>query len=293
MKTIIIILCTLLISININVYSQVAINTYGSSPDPSAMLDVQSTTKGVLLPRLTNAERDAIAAPVAGLVIYNTDVLGFQIYDGEWNLLTSSWNCGEPIFDEQNNKYYSTIQIGTQCWMVENLASTKYNDGTDIPLVEDNSAWEALSTPAYCWYINDISHGYTYGGLYNWFAVNTGKLCPTGWHVATDAEWTTLTTYAGGDSIAGGKLRVSGGHWGMQASNNTTNEYKFSAFPGGSRPNGSFYYIGTHGMWWSSTQSQNYADEAWYRVMFHVGRLDVFRTDKNKIEGFSVRCLRD
>ncbi len=192
--------------------AQVAINTDGSSPDASAILDMQSTTKGVLLPRLTDAERDAISSPVAGLVIFNIDVQKLQIYNGSvWKSMSVlSWICSMPFFDVINNKYYNTTQIGSQCWMAENIASTKYNDGTDIPLVIDNTVWETLSTPAYCWNFDLISYGYTCGGLYNWYAVNTGKLCPTGWHVPTDTEWTILTTYAGGDTVAGAKLKLTG-----------------------------------------------------------------------------------
>ena len=87
---------------------------------------------------------------------------------------------------------YKTVQIGTQTWMAENLRTTKYNDGEAIPYVTDNSVWVKLETPAYCYYNNDISNKKMFGALYNWYTVNTGRLCPSGWHVPTDAEWTTL-----------------------------------------------------------------------------------------------------
>ena len=120
---------------------------------------------------------------------------------------------------------YKTVTIGTQVWMVENLKTTKYNDGTAIPNITDNTSWAALTTGAYCDNINTPSISTTYGRLYNWYAVdnnagtkvasNGGKnVCPTGWHVPSDAEWTTLTTYLGGESVAGGKLKETGTtHW--------------------------------------------------------------------------------
>ena len=102
-------------------------------------------------------------------------------------------NTVNTVTDKDDNVYH-TVTIGTQTWMAENLKTTKYNDGTAIPLVTDSTAWTSLLTPAYCWYNYDATtYKNTYGALYNWYAVNTGKLAPIGWHVATDAEWTTLT----------------------------------------------------------------------------------------------------
>jgi uncharacterized protein (TIGR02145 family) len=151
---------------------------------------------------------------------------------------------------------YHTVTIGSQVWLVENLKVTQYNDGTPIPLVTVGTDWGNLTTPAYCWYNNSYAtYGSVYGALYNWYAVNTGKLCPPGWHVPTSAEWTVLTNYLGGESEAGGKLKETGTtHW---ASPNTgaTNETGFTALPGGSRYNtGSFQLnITFNGLWWSST----------------------------------------
>src|SRR5450759_4787246 len=105
---------------------------------------------------------------------------------------------------------YKTVTIGKQVWMVENLKTTKYNDGITIPLVIDNTAWTDLITPKYSWFNNDIANKEVYGALYNWYTVNTNKLCPKGWHIPTDEEWTTLTTYLGGEGVAGGKLKETG-----------------------------------------------------------------------------------
>ena len=195
------------------------------------------------------------------------------------------------VKDVDGNVYH-TVTIGTQVWMVENLKTTKYNDGTTIPLVTDSTAWPNLTTPGYCWYNNDeAAYKTTYGALYNWYTVNTGKLCPSGWHVPTDAEWTTLTTYLGGESVAGGKLKETGTtHW-QSPNEGATNERGFNALPAGSRDySGTFGYVGTNGYWWSS--SEYTASNAWYRSLYYYN-ISVLRFYTNKHYGFSVRCLRD
>lgn len=194
---------------------------------------------------------------------------------------------------DQDGNVYKTVTIGTQTWMAENLRTTKYNDGTAIPNVTGDGEWENLSTGAYCNYNNTTNTDTvaTYGRLYNWYAVNTGKLAPKGWHVPTDAEWTELTDYLGGTSDAGGKLKETGTtHW-NSPNTGATNETGFTALPGGYRgDNGTFYYVGGGGNWWSATESGT--DGAWYRgVGYDVS--NVGRGSDNKELGFSVRCLRD
>jgi len=200
--------------------------------------------------------------------------------------------AGGTVTDSDGNAY-NTVKIGDQVWMAENLKTTKYNDGmTAIPLVTDNTAWSNLTTGAYCWYNNDeATYGDTYGALYNWYTVNTGNLCPTGWHVPSDADWTTLTTYLGGVSVAGGKLKETGTtHW-TTPNTGATNEVGFTAFPGGYRfIDVSFLGIGDIGSWWSSTE---YAPpHAWFRYLGYDDA-DVGGNYTNKKSGFSVRCLRD
>ena len=187
---------------------------------------------------------------------------------------------------------YSIIVIGNQIWMAENLKTTKFNDGTDIPLVTDNTEWENLTTPGYCWYNNDeASYKNTYGAIYNWHTGNTGKLCPSGWHIPTDEEWTTLTDYLGGENVAGGKLKEDGTtHW---AAPNTgaTNESGFTALPGGYRVDYDYFYgIGTFGYWWTSTEISD--SNAWCRTL-HYLYSDVYRVDNSMKNGSSVRCIRD
>jgi len=195
------------------------------------------------------------------------------------------------ITDIDGNVYHS-ITIGTQVWMVENLKTTHFNDGTEIPLVTDNTAWGNCTTSGYCWYKNDqASYGNIYGALYNWYTVNTGNLCPTGWHVPTDAEWTTLTIYLGGETIAGGKLKETGTiHW-SSPNTGATNETGFTALPGGFRDyDGGFKGIGDLGVWWSATDY--YSVCAWGRCM-GFSNSAVTRLNNDLKLGFFVRCVRD
>jgi len=144
-----------------------------------------------------------------------------------------SFTTGLTVTDIDGN-LYNTVVIGTQTWMVENLKVTKFNDGTDIPNVTDETTWNNLNTPAFCWYENDVTYKNPYGALYNWYSVNNSKLCPTGWHVATKAEWDALISYLGGVYQAYVKLKEAGSsHW--LGTNTGTNSYGFTALPGGYR----------------------------------------------------------
>jgi len=213
--------------------------------------------------------------------------------------LLSFWGCGKnpaalqagigTVTDIDGNVYH-TVTIGTQVWMAENLKTTRYNDGTAIPFVTDSIAWSHLTTPGYCWYNDSAIYGNTYGALYNWFAVNTGKLAPTGWHVPSDSEWTVLINYLGGDSVAGGKLKEAETAYWASPNTGATDETGFTALPGGWRYIGTFGTIGDLGNWWSATAYD--AANSWYRYMnysnAHVSRF--YYLSQN---GFSVRCVRD
>ena len=198
---------------------------------------------------------------------------------------------------------YQTIQIGDQCWMAENLKVTHYRNGDPIPNVISNSEWTNLTTGAYSDYNNDINKVYTYGRLYNWYAVcdwyvwyDDRSIAPEGWHVPSDEEWQTLIDYLGGSSVAGNKMKTMGtveGGTGLWYSPNTgaTNESGFSALPGGYRSgSGSFYAIGGGAYFWSSTRSSH--GSAWSRRLYY-NRSDIGRVYKRKKHGFSVRCVRD
>ena len=200
-------------------------------------------------------------------------------------------SLGTSIKDIDGN-YYKIITIGTQVWMAENLKTTKYNDGTSIPLVTDVTEWSGLSGPGYCWYNNDDkTYKDTYGALYNWYTVNTDNLCPSGWHVSTDEEWTVLIDYLGGKNEVGGKLKETGTtHW-DSPNTGATNETGFTGLPGGFRlSSGDFNNIGDSGFWWSATEIGN--TTAWRRKLSRSST-SVYRDGSNKEFGFSVRCLRD
>ncbi len=185
---------------------------------------------------------------------------------------------------------YKTIKIGNQVWMAENLKTTHYRDGSDIPNVTDNNEWSKLTTAAYCNYDNSTSKGNTYGCLYNWYAVNDYRgLAPDGWHIPSDAEWTTLSNFLGGSEIAGGKLK-STKSW-DSPNTGASNSSGFTALPGGFRDyDGAFGNIGLGGYWWSSTEYGT--SSAWGRSLV-CNNSGEGRGGNSKNNGFSVRCLRD
>ena len=196
---------------------QVGVNTDGSSPNNAAILDVKSTTKGFLPPRMTTTEMNAIQSPPAGLMVYNTTLNTICWFNGStWSVLASGdgRSCGSVTY---NGKTYNAVFIGLQCWMDENLNTGTMIDGTADQT--NNSIVEK-----YC-YSNLGSNCDIYGGMYQWAeavqylngATNTASwnpvptgpvqgICPAGWHVPSDDEWTTLTTYLGGTITAGGKM---------------------------------------------------------------------------------------
>ena len=191
--------------------------------------------------------------------------------------------------------------ISTQVWATKNLDVATYRDGTPIPQVTDRTAWANLTTGAWCYYENTTANGTTYGKLYNWYAVagihdnnaNTPNkiLAPTGWHVPKDTEWTTLTTFLGGESVAGGKMKLTGTSLWTTPNTAATNESGFTGLPGGCRYNdGTFDDIGRNGGWWSSSEKD--VTYAWGGYLnYNNGNARI--GDASKTDGFSVRCLRD
>jgi uncharacterized protein (TIGR02145 family) len=192
-----------------------------------------------------------------------------------------------------DNNSYPVVNIGSQTWMAENLKTTKFKDGnTSIPNITDNTEWDALSTPAYCWYNNnEATYKASYGALYNWYTLNTRNLCPTGWHVPTDDEWTAMITFLGGGSIAGGKLKETGTtHW-LSPNTGATNESGYTLLPGGYRNVlGTFINVGNYGYLWSSTVYVY--DYVWYRYVYYSAS-NVYSMNNWKNCAFSVRCLQD
>lgn len=184
-----------------------------------------------------------------------------------------------------------TIRIGTQVWRSINLNLSRYRNGDKIPQVTDPAEWAALTTGAWCYYNNDPATGAIYGKLYNWYAVNDPRgLAPAGWHVPSDAEWATLTTFLGGEAVAGGKMKETGKkHW-IAPNKDATNSSGFTGIPGGVRYNFEFSGIGSYCYWWSSTEHST--DYSWDCFLSYTTGF-LFQTFNTKRNGFSVRCLRD
>lgn len=208
----------------------------------------------------------------------------------------------ETVVDKDEN-VYNIVKIGKQTWMVENLKTTKYNDGTAIPLVTNNEEWSTLTSPGYCWYDNDAkNYKDSYGALYNWYTVNTGKLAPIGWHVPNDTEWTILENFVSSnlgtpDSLA--KALSATTSWTTYKSPSSigndlskNNKSGFSALPGGCREvsNSGFINVGYNGYWWSSTEDG--ADFVWNRAL-HYYSSDLMKRYDPKFTGLSVRCIKD
>ncbi len=253
----------------LQLYAQVAINTNGSSADGSAMLDVKSTDKGVLLPRLTTVQIATLENPIDGLIVYNTNESRFYFFDegsSLWREIaigagsispTGSFSCGDDITDIRDSKTYKTVQIGSQCWMGENLAATELTDGTAIPNITVGGQWSGMNSMAYCWFNNDyLNYGSIYGAMYNWYTAQTGKICPDGWHVPSDMEWDVLIDYVIDDGWSGNDATALKATTSWSNEGNGVDEYGFTAFQAGGR-NSNSDFDDYYAFWWSSTSSSS------------------------------------
>jgi uncharacterized protein (TIGR02145 family) len=202
-------------------------------------------------------------------------------------------SCGKYSVTDVDGNSYVTVQIGTQCWTQSNLRVSKYRNGDNITNITDNTQWSQTntsSTGAWSHYNNDANNGTTYGKLYNWYAVNDSRgLCPTGWHVPTDDEWTILTDHLGDTTMAGGKMKNTTG-WNAP-NTSASNASAFTALPGGFRGNGgNFSRVGNYGYWWSTSDTNT--GTAWLRGLDYSDAI-AERIHLDHKAGFSVRCLRD
>ena len=278
------------------------------TPASSAIVDIASTTKGFLPPRLTSVQREAIQDPEPGLVIFNTNSGQLNVFNGTyWSSMDGSsadvWKCGQSITDVRDGKTYNTVLIGSQCWMAQNL-----NIGTLINGSANQTNNQVIEK--YCY--NDLeSNCEIYGGLYQWdeamqYVTTLGVqgICPAGWHMPTDGEWCTVTHFLDPDvncgdwdwsgTNSGGKMKSTGtieAGTGLWNSPNTgaTNESGFTAIPAG-RSGYGFNFIGDYSYWWSSSE--------YFTSLALSRRLDynyssVYIAGYNKSFGFSVRCLHD
>jgi len=184
---------------------------------------------------------------------------------------------------------YQQIVIGNQIWLDRNLQVTHFNNGALIPFVAENKEWSNLTTPGYCFYQNKKENTTSFGVLYNWYVIDKGNVCPVGWHVPSDDEWTVLSFFLGGDLVAGSQIKSNTG-WNLNGNGSDTS--KFQALPSGVRFIGSsnFSNEGTCAVWWSATEGDD--TDAWFRKTnyYHPSLL---RYSTNKAHGFSIRCLKD
>ncbi|RLD55104.1 MAG: hypothetical protein DRJ05_13490 [Bacteroidetes bacterium] len=290
--------------------AQIAINTDGSSTDHSAMLDIKSTEKGMLVPRMDETGIVSITDPANGLIVFNTDDKRYYFYDDiafEWKEIAIgsgtinpvvTWACGDELVDARDNQTYTTVQIGTQCWMAENLNIGTMINGSNIQT--DNSTIEK-----FC-YDNNTSNCDTYGGLYQWdemmqyaFTESIQGICPIGWHLPSDAEWCTLEDEVDAGTIdcglagwrgidVGGNLKETGTlHW-NSPNTGATNSSGFTALGSGSRGI-SFVDITLNTLFWTSTVDGDYG---LLRILTDYETRSL-RGEELWEYGFSVRCIKD
>lgn len=204
------------------------------------------------------------------------------------NLLLSSFlfliSCSGG-YKDQEGKSFNTVKIGDQLWMAENLNVTHFSNGEEMPTGKSSSDWQRMGEegkPMWCNQGNDAELSKKYGRLYNWYAVNDPRgLAPEGWHVATDEEWKVLISYYGGEVAAALKMRTTG----------SPGEQGFAGLPGGGcKDNGTFYGLGSTGLWWTSGEVNS--QYAWMRLLNYI-YCNIYSLDENKNYGFSVRCIKD
>jgi len=254
-----------------------------------------STSPGPLVTDSHTSEpypQGIFASSITGLTVsttyyvraYATSVAG-TAYGNEVSFTTSP----APVTDIDGN-IYNIVNIGSQTWFTSNLKTTRLDDGTAIANVTDEATWSLLSTPAYAWYNNDIVGYGEYGILYNWETVNTGQLCPAGWQVPTEGDMFTLETTLGGSTVAGGKLKEAGLlHW-LSPNTGATNEFGFTALPGGFRNYmGMFMNLGTESNWWTSSMLS--VDPTFYTM--NTNTAEIIHPMMFAKSGMYIRCMKN
>ncbi|MFM7590079.1 MAG: fibrobacter succinogenes major paralogous domain-containing protein [Bacteroidota bacterium] len=269
---------------------------YGSAQNPTTTNSTTSNGTGTGV--FTSTIMGLNASTQYYVRAYATNAVG-TAYGNQVSFTTDSLpgvRCpGTPTVTDFDGNVYNTVQIGTQCWTQSNLKVSKYRNGDNIPTGLSNSVWENTTSGAYAINNNDPVNDVLYGKLYNYYAVTDSRgLCPTGWHVPSDAEWTILENQLGSQSVAGGALKSTAtqptpGGW-TSPNTEATNSSGFTALPGGLRDNlGGFSGMPYDGFWWSSSVSWSLA---WFRFLNGNGSY-VGRANLNRTNGFSVRCCRD
>jgi uncharacterized protein (TIGR02145 family) len=212
-------------------------------------------------------------------------------YGENLSFATAVVDVVEDQVADLDGNIYNTVQIGSQEWTVENLRTTRYANGDSIPNVTDGPEWNGLMTGAWAHYDNELQHDAFFGKLYNWYAAEDDRdLCPSGWHMPNENEWTELTDFLGGVDVAGGPMKAIGtleagtGLW-LDPNTDATNSSGFAGLPGGARYGGNFFDINRHAMWWATTPTR-------FRRVEHDNG-GVVKNHAAASSGLSVRCVRD
>jgi uncharacterized protein (TIGR02145 family) len=275
---------------------------WSTSPNPTLASNLGSTNDGSCTCNFGSILRCLIANTTYYVRAYATNSAG-TAYGNQVSFTTqNSVVISNPGGGVSFNDYtYASIELGNgQEWMAENLRTNIYANGDPIPNVTDNAQWNVLNTGAWAHFNNDSQYENPFGKLYNWYAVaDLRNICPTGWHVPTEAEWTVLTDYLGGSCVAGGKMKSIGTQYWESPNQDATDEIGFSGLPGGLRYfDGTGFFDGVfsnhymQGIWWSSTELNT--GDAWNNLLnYDNGKLSTSFNVNNKKNGFSVRCLKD
>lgn len=259
---------------------------YGTSPNPT--LADNKTTDGAGTGTFVSALTGLKPSTTYFVRAYATTSVG-TAYGSQVTI-----NTVAGLVDVEGNAYASVV-IGTQTWMKENLKVSKYRNGDPIPNITTGSIWGSLVTGAFAFYGNDITNDLVYGKLYNWYAaVDPRGVCPTGWHVPTNDEWIVFSDYLGGEPTAGGKMKSTGAGVWSQPNIGATNQSGFTALPGGFRStNGDYIFerIGSAGIFWSTTAVSGAT--GWHRYLLSESEALLRDGGSFKVNGFSIRCLKD
>ncbi len=257
-----------------------------TTPNPSAKVEMVSSTQGFLPPRMTFTQRNAILQPAAGLVIWCTDCDELQVFDGK------QWKNFSGTVASQSS--LPSVRICNNFWTLKNLNVTTFSNGDPIPVIIDSATWVNTTSPAMCWYNNSSANGNTFGALYNWYAVNDPRgLAPTGWHIPNLQEWAGLTNCLGGFPISGGKLKDSAALWTLTPNIGATNSSGFSGVPGGYRDgrNNTFLANSTNAASWWTAASYG-TDKATLFYVINDGKMTLVSVAA-KQTGLSVRCVKN
>lgn len=268
------------------------------STSPSPVVTGNKTQNGAGSGAFVSFITDLLPATQYFLRSYAVSTAGVS-YGNEVTFTTPTsgvYSKGNGVTDGEGNRY-STIQLGSQEWMQENLKVTRFRNGDPIPLITSSNEWINLFTPGISYFNNNPDNGNTYGVLYNWYTVSDPRgICPTGWHVPSNAEWETLSNYIGGSALAGGRLKTTGtlsdslGFWNAP-NTGASNQSGFSGQPAGTRSfTGSFIDLSAKSLWWTTTEDVNIGSLHWYIL----NNSAIFFNDReSKRAGLSVRCVKD